>query len=170
MTNPYQAPSAALIAPPSSESVWREGGTVVLTPGAPLPDRCFKCNLPADGYRLKRTLYWHSPWLYLLVIPAACLYFIIALLVRRKARIELPLCGRHARARRIQVGVTVATALGSVVALMTRHGLLSLMLFVVAVVAGMVASRVVQARRIEADRVRLGGAGEAFLSELADLP
>ena len=33
------------------------------------PDRCIKCNAPAEGYRLKKTLIWHPrAWFFLILL------------------------------------------------------------------------------------------------------
>src|SRR5258706_76322 len=45
-------------------AIWRDKKVLVLGVRAALPDRCIKCNAPAEGSRLKRTLYWHPPGWY----------------------------------------------------------------------------------------------------------
>src|SRR5438045_334031 len=47
--------------PPMSNGIWRDGKTLVMMKEAFLPDRCVKCNGPANGYRLRRRLSWHEP-------------------------------------------------------------------------------------------------------------
>ena len=39
--------------------VWRFNRQIVMQPETPLPDRCIRCNASANGFRLKRQLYWH---------------------------------------------------------------------------------------------------------------
>src|SRR6266446_5069294 len=68
-SNPYQAPQAVLtpqIVP--GGDVWQDRGLLVIRKGAVLPDRCVKCNAPAEGYRLKRNLAWHQPAIYLTIL------------------------------------------------------------------------------------------------------
>src|SRR5947209_12297282 len=66
------------------DGLWRDGKTLVVHKGASLPDRCIKCNEPAEGLSLNRKLVWHQPWLYLLIIPSIWIYAVVALIVRQK--------------------------------------------------------------------------------------
>lgn len=58
--NPYAAPQHGIVVnPPAvdpSGGVWRDGKLLVMHKKAVLPDRCVKCNQPAGGRRLKRSL------------------------------------------------------------------------------------------------------------------
>src|ERR1035438_9056155 len=45
--------------------LWRKEKKLVTRSETPFPDRCVKCNAPANGFRLKRVLYWHHPAYYL---------------------------------------------------------------------------------------------------------
>jgi hypothetical protein len=80
--------------------VWRDQSTLVMSKDAVLPDRCVKCNSPANGLRLKRTLYWHNPIFYVLIFVGVLIYFIVAMLVRKTAIIDVPLCENHLARRR----------------------------------------------------------------------
>ncbi len=77
---------------------WRRGMTLITTPAIVLPDRCVKCNTPAEGFRLKRTFYWHPPALFLL-LPLILVFGVVTLLVRKKATIEIGLCPAHRKTR-----------------------------------------------------------------------
>lgn len=101
--NPYAAPEAGL-APQhfateedEGRGVWRDGKTLVMAKAARLPSRCVRCNEPAT-FRLKRTLSWHTPLLYVLLI-SPLIYVIVALIFRQTAKVQIPLCERH-RAKR----------------------------------------------------------------------
>jgi hypothetical protein len=88
--------------PPSAGlqgGVWRNESMLVMSKDAALPDRCVKCNRPANGQRLKRKLYWHNPIYYIFVFGGVLLYFIVAMFVRWQATVNVPLCETH-RARR----------------------------------------------------------------------
>jgi hypothetical protein len=71
--NPYAPPGEATTSPPYrddrvGEACWREGGDLFVgRPGA-LPARCIRCNAPAVAPRKMRTLYWHNPPWYLLIL------------------------------------------------------------------------------------------------------
>ncbi|HWB12342.1 MAG TPA: hypothetical protein VG826_24160 [Pirellulales bacterium] len=103
--NPYAAPLAAtpfdadVIEPQGG--VWREFNTLVMWKDAQLPDRCIRCNAPANGRRLRRTLYWHHPLLWLIVLVSPLIYIIVALIVRQKAIVAIGMCDDH-YARRVR--------------------------------------------------------------------
>lgn len=99
--NPYQAPKTkSSLAPlPPGAGLWREGNLLVMRKDAELPDRCVRCNAPADGYRLKRNLSWHHPAFYLIVLFNLLIYVIVALIVRKTAKIYVGLCEEHRRKR-----------------------------------------------------------------------
>ena len=50
--------------------VWRQGDRIVATRDSDLGDACVKCGAPAEGWRWNKTLYWHEPWVYILILPA----------------------------------------------------------------------------------------------------
>ena len=71
--NPYAAPRADVSfgrTPAGDDAgVWKSGKLLVMTKDAALPDRCVRCNQPADGPRLRRNLSWHpAAWYVLLAI------------------------------------------------------------------------------------------------------
>ena len=109
--NPYAAPlsepglDAQIIQP--TGGIWREANTLVLWKDAVLPDRCVRCNAPANGRRLVRKLYWHEPAIYLILVLmflcgliGAIVYAVVAMIVRKKAVVAIGLCDRH-YARRV---------------------------------------------------------------------
>jgi hypothetical protein len=71
--NSYAAPLTSGV--PDAEIVqatggtWREGKTLVMWKEAVLPDRCIRCNAPANGRRLIRKLNWHEPAIERLIEP-----------------------------------------------------------------------------------------------------
>ena len=103
--NPYAPPAADVdsVRSESAHGFWREGDVLVMASGQSvvLPDRCIHCNQPAGGFKLKRTVYWHNPALYLLIVISALIYVIVALIVRKSVRLEVGLCQRHRSRRRL---------------------------------------------------------------------
>ena len=102
------APAADYVFPPPPSAglypqggVWRDQSTLIMSKDALLPDRCIKCNRPANGQRLKRTVYWHNPIYYVLIFVGVLLYFIVAMFVRWQATVQVPLCETHMARRRI---------------------------------------------------------------------
>ncbi len=78
----------------------RKGKQLVVELGAVFPDRCLKCNAPAEGFKKRFNVSWHHPALYLLVLLGLLIYVIVALVVRKTARLDIPLCPRHRALRR----------------------------------------------------------------------
>jgi len=183
--NPYDAPVAAL---PKGKYVghqgmWREGKTLLMSKGAEFPDRCVKCNAPAEGYRLKRALSWHSPLLYLMIVfPGLLFYVIVALIVRKTASIRVPLCRRHRAARRRDIAIgwlgslagiaifigtlAVADSLSRSAAIGLAFG--GIMLLLAAMIYGSLRARIVVPTRIDESMVWLKGIGAEFLAALPD--
>ncbi|HVR11389.1 MAG TPA: hypothetical protein VMW75_25315 [Thermoanaerobaculia bacterium] len=179
--DPYAAPrSTRIVGGPAFPGFgeprggcWRSERLVVMERGAELPDRCVRCNAPAQA-RITKTLYWHSPWLYLLLV-AWLLYVVTALLVRKRARIAAPLCDRHLKRRRkaitaswvaLLVGIAaffVAGTGGTELAWLYMVGFFGLL---GGLVGAVFAHRVLLAKRIDDRHVWLRGAASEFLNGL----
>ena len=96
--NPYAPPKSKLSDKArGNQSMWRDGANLVLLPGSAFPDRCIKCNDSAAPPARRYKLYWHSAWLYLLVLVNILIYLIVALAVRKRTEVEVGLCERHQR-------------------------------------------------------------------------
>lgn len=175
-TNPYQAPQAALSHVPLTQgSIVRDGQFLrIAREGVVLPPRCVKCNEPADSKGpLRRIIYWHSPGWYLLVLfPGLLFYALIALIVRKKAVVQVALCEQHRGWRR--TAITMAW-LGSIAALTGIFGIVEfvpgavmpgvplLLLFaLVTLLVGIVGARDVTARRMDKESAWLK-VGRPFL-------
>ena len=94
---------AADICPHCREEVvviWRDGDHLKMKIHSVLPNRCVKCNRPAQT-REHVVLFWHPSWLYLLVLPCFLIYFLVALPVRKTAEIDIGLTSAWARKRRL---------------------------------------------------------------------
>ncbi|HSV33165.1 MAG TPA: zinc finger Ran-binding domain-containing protein [Pyrinomonadaceae bacterium] len=159
--------------PPPSGGVWRDKSTLVMTKEATLPDRCVKCDAPANGLRLKKNLSWHHPILYLLVFGAALLYIIIAAVLSKRATVYLGLCAAHFQRRRKQlVAAWLLLLLGIIIPVAAIAydypilALLGVVLFITAVVWLIVASRVVSVKKIDDRLVWLNGFNRDYLSQL----
>lgn len=86
------------VAPMGGDGVWRSGPKLVFRSGAALPGKCIKCGQPSTT-RQQRTLYWHAPWIYILVLVSLLIYVVLALVLRKKAEVAIPLCEEHRKAR-----------------------------------------------------------------------
>ncbi len=177
--NPY-APSRASLKQHEHlgpiDQVRRDGKWVVLPRHAALPPRCVKCNGEVDEPTRQRTLYWHHAGVYALLLVNLLIYAIVAAIVRKKAVIAPGLCAEHKRKRRdailtCWVGILLAFATPFVFGSDEYFGLVllfSVVLFIAVIVYAMVRGRIVYARKIDEDEVRLGGCGRGFLDSLPE--
>ena len=88
-------------AAPSGVGIWRQGRRLVTRSETPFPDRCVKCNAPANGFRLKRVLYWAHPAYLLLILCNLLILLIVYLIVRKKAVLHIGLCEKHRAGRKM---------------------------------------------------------------------
>ena len=86
---------------PIGGTAWRDGKKLVVADGSQLPDQCVKCNLPAEGGRMKRKVYWHPPLVYAALLVNILLYGILAMCFRKTVKMEIGVCPA-CRARRIR--------------------------------------------------------------------
>jgi hypothetical protein len=154
---------------------WRSGATLVLTPGLPLPNRCVKCNAPTER-KLKRNLQWHNPLLYLLVCAGLLIYVIVALVLRKTAKIEIGLCDVHFKKRRMAMlicwGLFIGGIGGFVLAGSINKGwpaLAGLVAILASAVYAAVGTSPVSPKKID-DKVWLNGCGKEYLAELPEWP
>ena len=176
--NPYGAPAAKLefagLDAMSSKGCWRIGKDVLfVSRGADLPDRCVKCNDPARRPTKERKFYWHSSWLYLLIIISIVVYAIAAAIVRKKVILSPALCAQHARKRRNLLlgawGAFGAGMLTSFVAIGDGSIGIAVTCFLVGMVGAIVCimlARIVFPVDIDDRGARFKGCGPAFLDSL----
>jgi len=91
-------------------TVWHSKSLLVMTKQALLPDRCVKCNASTPN-RLKRSLRWHHPALYILIAGGALFYVILALVLSKHATIHVGLCEAHSAARKRDIVITALLVL-----------------------------------------------------------
>ena len=157
--------------------VWQDGSMLVATKEIMLPDRCVKCNGPANGYRLKRNMNWHDPLYYLIIFASPLIYAVIAIIVRKKARVYVGLCETHKQNRTIALFVTwslFAAGIGSfVLAIASKTGtpvLLGIVLLLAAAIYGNFGPRVVYASKIDERFAWIKGVGREYLSQFPQWP
>jgi hypothetical protein len=178
--NPYAAPEVDIDTGPrhaDGADVWRDGKNLIMAKGAPLPDRCLKCNAPAEGIVLKRKLSWHPPLYYaVLFLVGPIPYVVIALIVRKTAPGQLPFCPMHRRKRRRAIAVGWLLALAGVVLVLTGaslndpvNGYLALSGLIVAIIGliyGVARSQIPSPSKIDKEYVWLKGVSPALLATL----
>lgn len=175
--NPYAAPESSAALPSSdrnggAETCWRDGGELLALPGADLPHVCIKCGEPANDYR-KRTFYWHSPWLYLLILLHILVYLIVALIVRKSASHQIGLCTTHQRQRRNFIAMawlSLVPLFGGFLFDSGAVALLGVLAFLVMVFWGLIGMRALKPKRITPELAVYRGASPRLLARLPRYP
>jgi hypothetical protein len=152
---------------------WRDGKRVVMDRSAVLPDRCFKCNEPANGYRRTVKLSY-------VPIGRELMFGVWAYVSAKRAQIEVGLCERHQRSRAVTVALgSLLLILAAMIVfkqvkatdvtlpLLATAGLIG---GVIGLIYAAVGGRLVRATKITDAHIWLKGAGEAFLASLPDAP
>ena len=169
-------PQQPYFPPPSHgmNTVWRNNSLLVMTKEALLPNRCIKCNAPADE-QLKRKLTWHHPALYLLALASLLIYVVVAMVVRKTATVNVGLCEEHSSARRRNIAITWALGLAMVasfvVAVMIDDGtfaVLGIVLLLATCIYGIVTLRVVAPTKIDDYCVWLKGVNADYLQQFPE--
>lgn len=163
--------------PPNFGEVWRNNSTLVFNKNALLPDRCVKCNSPADGSRLKRKLSWHHPALYLLILAGFLVYVILAVALSKRATVELGLCADHIRKRRkaMLIGwLLLVTGISGAILGIAYDYIMVLIVGLALVPVGLVwlvvVARVVTVKKIDDRFVWLKGINRDYLAALPPYP
>jgi len=158
-------------------NAWRSGLSLVTLSGTALPVRCAKCGGPVTGRHIPRTLYWHQPWVYLLIFVSLPVYVIVSLIVRKKARLSIPVCEEHRRKRHVAILVSwllvVLGLVGFVAAVVQDNGLWALgglVLLVASAILGVWKGMLVSAKKIEGDYVWVKGFSKEYLDTLPEFP
>jgi hypothetical protein len=173
---PYATPAPLVTGGPAPDSAWRDGKTLVVRKGVILPDRCVKCNAPADGPFHKQTVNWHHPALYLLLLAGPVPYAIIISILQEKGSVGVRLCARH-RQRRLGLVLT-AWALGiggtaAIVASARAHSRFVVIAGIAALFCGVVlgaCTRLLTAKKIDGHFMWLRGLSPEFLTSFPPLP
>ena len=164
-----------------------------------LPERCVVCN-EAAPQRVGRTVYWSSaawrsfsalapfamvfagvaleqPILAALFWPVLLVLLVIHFIIRKKLKLELPVCERHRRHRNILRAFSVAALVGTGLILMNLGADLwpllvaaVALIIVLALVQSYIGVQAVSLRRLDAHYAWLGGTGRAFRQALPELP
>jgi hypothetical protein len=173
-TNPYAPSEASLRAGDvrPTTGLMHDGKVLLLPQDCALPDRCVKCNDDAVLPIKERTVYWHHAGWYLMLLVNVILYVIVALVVRKTAKVSPGLCERHKRKRNVGLFIGWGGALLGLAGAVSAGAndspglaLSMLLLILVAMITGIIMSRVVYASRIDDRYIRLKGCGPEFLTQ-----
>jgi len=167
------------------QGVWRERDLLVIAKNSPIPPQCVKCNQPpAANWRWRKTLYWHTPGLYILVLfPGVLIYVIVAMIVRKSARVEIGLCDLHLGRRRRDIAIAWLLVLVAFVLLFVAvstgsdraysrgpipliAGIGGFVLIIGSLIWAIVRTRPVVPKKIDDNFAWLSGAGADYLNTL----
>lgn len=164
----------AVLSATDEDSVWRKNSVLIMTRHALLPNGCIKCNEPVKR-KLKRDLSWHHPALYLTVFVGPLVYVLLALILRKKATIEVGLCENHSALRTRNIMITWALGLLSVGSFFLASRLedltfaeIGVMLILSTAVYGIVKVRVVIPTKIDENLIWLKGFDRNYLANLPE--
>jgi hypothetical protein len=105
--NPYAAPSVYDKPQQMKQydgGVWQAGSLLVIHRQAVLPPVCVKSGLPATTW-LPRNLSWHPPWCYLGLLLGLIPFVILALIMTKRATIQIGLTDEWAARRKFWIFV-----------------------------------------------------------------
>src|SRR5580658_9273162 len=92
----------------------RATGNILLVPrDSVLPARCVKCgNTPAEPW-VKITFSWHHPGYYCFLI-SPIIYVVVALIVRKRIKLLVPLCKAHKSIRTKRLWIATVLLVGCI--------------------------------------------------------
>lgn len=159
---------------PSVGELWQQNKRLVARTKTVFPNRCVKCNAPAD-IRLKRTLYWVHPAFLLLILCNLLVLLVVYLIVRKKAEVEIGLCEAH-RVKRKYGLITLWTSivlgfLALCYGAAASSGWVAFIGFLMMLAGGItggVLARTVTPTKIDKDYVWMTGAHRDFLAGLPE--
>jgi hypothetical protein len=161
---------------PAVLSAYCDGVKLIVPQGAALPTNlCIRCGAPANGKPLKKTFYWHTPWLFLAIFAGLLIYAILALVIRKQITLYLPLCDEHSarRIRMILLGWAMVLAGIATIFLAVWADLdvwLSIFavsaLILIGAIVGAAGANVISAKYIDARYASFTGPCRAFLDQL----
>ena len=157
--------------------IWRSEKFLVLRKDTALPPRCVKCNAPQHGNKIKRRLFWHPPWIYILIPAGLLVYAIVATVIGKRAIVDVGLCVEHRRLRMRDLFVTwflillCLSAFGyAIVASNGWWALVGLGLLFAAAIYGAIRTTIVGPKRIDDNFAWLKGVGPEFLALFPEFP
>lgn len=114
--NPYSAPQSfhtPLTASGISQGIWRDGKKLVVHRDAVLPPICVKTNEPSVR-KIKRKYYWRHPAVLSLVLLNVLIYIIVAMAIRKRHDLEVPVSEETADNRRNWMAIGWIISLGAI--------------------------------------------------------
>jgi hypothetical protein len=182
--NPYTPPKSQglgpIVADGNKGGIWRDRNLLMVRKGVELPDRCLKCDAPAEGYRFKRNLSWASPWWFLtLFLIGPLLFVIIYYCVRWTGEVSAGLCPVHRTKRRKFIAIGWITALLGIALMITAGPLVEArfmgipilagaLLMIAGMLIGAIGAQVLVPNRIDKHFIWLKKVSPSYLAKLPD--
>ena len=147
-----------------------------MRPGAELPDRCVKTNLPADGQWVDLSLSWHHPAVYLVILANLILYLIVSHFVSKRVVVRLGITEEEVLRRRRDLKIVWGMiAVGAVLsaAALVRPSLEflvvpGLLMMLATIPLYLMRVRIVWATKMDDGFVWLAGVNSEYLDSLPD--
>lgn len=163
----------------SPVGVFTDGKNIIVSRGARFPNFCIKCGEPART-SLQKTMYWHPSWLAILIFLGLLPYAIAVLAVRTKMDLILPLCTLHQERYKNRRRVSLAILIASIGILLSCFYLsddnipmalgLGLVGLLTAGIVWELASTLLRANLIDAEKGSFRGANERFMQKCPQTP
>jgi len=188
-------PSVLIYATPAEYTKggpWRKEDLLITTRSMSLPNRCIKCNKPANGFSVKKRYLYTPEWTNALVVatfifwPLLPFVMVIFYVLGKSARLEIGLCTDHRRVRIhgyfFYLPLVLVSLAGILIALIgpASERISSPLALVVCGVAFVVmvaafigfvySTSLLQPQRIDKSHGRFRGACDAYLDELPEFP
>lgn len=168
----YGLPDSVNARSAPSPNIWRRGSILAFHKSATLPDRCIRCNDPAHGIRVNKTLSWHHPALYLLIFAGLLIYAIVAMVVRKSARVSVGFCTLHKQERTrmlaagwLAFGSSLVAFFGAMAEENGYIALVGVALLIAAVVLSLLGGRFINVKKIDNTFVYLRGVHPEYLDQ-----
>jgi hypothetical protein len=164
-----------VLASTGNRGAWRNGAIVVLPKGGELPYACVKCGGPPEK-SLRRNLTWYPPIAYLGLLVGVLPFGIIAVLLQKRASVNMPMCSRHLQRRKRSILITWGVGLTGL-ALAIAGGASTdgvayiaagIFVCILSLIFGVTVASPLKPAKIDAECSYLKGAGTGFLNRLAD--
>ena len=174
------AAGAAVATAPAAASTARRVGQQFVVPrqAVPaLPPNCVKCGRPTQD-TMNKTFWWHNPVLLLIVLISPIIYVIVALIVRKSCKLNVPVCEEHRSSYKTKRWVGGLMMLGSIpvpiaVGVLGNGSdnavLAAIFLFFVLFIAGAIVFGLagpIKPSNMDEQTATFKGAGESFLQLL----
>ena len=141
------------IAPvPRLGQMWRDGNSLVMSPETQFPDRCIRCNAPAENFRLKCQVQY-----------APSDRFVLS---HTRATFMVGLCPEHRKRRKIFliIGWSIGLGVFGLMLLLSRG--FGFFLLIPVIVLSRITGGFVSVRKMKGGVVWVRGVGKPFLAEL----